>query len=85
MRRFGELEAAGLVAEAGRAAFAARREDRMGLYTHEQQQPPTLDEAFESRFRAQLDAVASIPGTFAYTPAEGTILKSIRESGDLSD
>jgi uncharacterized protein YdeI (YjbR/CyaY-like superfamily) len=53
VRRFGELEAAGLVAAAGRRAFEARREDRMGLYTHEQAVPPTLDEAFETRFRAE--------------------------------
>jgi uncharacterized protein YdeI (YjbR/CyaY-like superfamily) len=56
VRRFGELEAEGLVVDAGRAAFAARREDRMGLYTHEQQEPPALDEPFEARFRAQPDA-----------------------------
>ena len=54
--RFGELEAAGLVSEAGRTAFAARREDRTAVYTHEQEEPPALDEAFEARFQAQLDA-----------------------------
>lgn len=53
VRRFGELEAAGLVHEAGRRAFAARREDRTGVYSHEQATPPVLSAAFEERFRAE--------------------------------
>jgi uncharacterized protein YdeI (YjbR/CyaY-like superfamily) len=56
VRRFQELEAEGLVTEAGRAAFAARSEDRTAVYTHEQQQPPELDEAFTARFQASPDA-----------------------------
>jgi uncharacterized protein YdeI (YjbR/CyaY-like superfamily) len=56
VRRFGELEAEGLVTDAGRAAFAARREDRTGVYTHEQAEAPELDEAFTARFMASADA-----------------------------
>jgi uncharacterized protein YdeI (YjbR/CyaY-like superfamily) len=56
VRRFGELEEAGLVTEAGRAAFAARTEDRTAVYTHEQAEPPELDEAFAARFRESPDA-----------------------------
>jgi uncharacterized protein YdeI (YjbR/CyaY-like superfamily) len=56
VRRFGELEEAGLVVDAGRAAFAARREDRTGLSTHEQAEPPQLDETFAARFRGVPDA-----------------------------
>jgi uncharacterized protein YdeI (YjbR/CyaY-like superfamily) len=52
VRRFAELTAEGLVAEAGRRAFAARREDRTAVYTHEQAVAPALDAAFEERFRA---------------------------------
>jgi uncharacterized protein YdeI (YjbR/CyaY-like superfamily) len=36
VRRFAELDALGQVAEAGRAAFARRREDRTGTYSYEQ-------------------------------------------------
>jgi len=56
VRRFGELEEAGLVTEAGRAAFAARTEDRTAVYSHEQAEPPELDEAFAARFRESPDA-----------------------------
>lgn len=35
VRRIAELERAGLVAEAGRRAFAARREERTAIYTYE--------------------------------------------------
>jgi uncharacterized protein YdeI (YjbR/CyaY-like superfamily) len=56
VRRFGELEEAGLVTDAGRAAFAARSDDRTALYTHEQEQTPELDEAFTARFRESPDA-----------------------------
>jgi uncharacterized protein YdeI (YjbR/CyaY-like superfamily) len=56
VRRFGELDAEGLVADAGRRAFAARREDRTAVYTHEQKVPPTLDDAFEARFRTEAPA-----------------------------
>ena len=53
VRRFAELEAEGLVAEAGRQAVARRREDRTAIYSHEQAVPPVLDDAFEARFRAE--------------------------------
>jgi len=53
VRRFAELESEGLVAEAGRQAFARRREDRTAVYSHEQAVPPVLDDAFEARFRAE--------------------------------
>ena len=56
VRRFGELEEAGLVTDAGRAAFAARTEDRTAVYSHEQSEPPELDEAFTARFRESPDA-----------------------------
>ncbi len=56
IRRFAELVEEGLVHDAGRHAFEARREDRMGLYTHEQAVAPVLDEAFETRFRAESPA-----------------------------
>jgi uncharacterized protein YdeI (YjbR/CyaY-like superfamily) len=52
VRRFAELEAEGLVTDAGRRAFAARREDRTAVYSHEQAVPPELDDAFTARFRA---------------------------------
>jgi len=56
VRRFQELESDGLVTDAGRAAFAARSQDRTGVYTHEQQEKPELDEAFTARFQASADA-----------------------------
>src|SRR5215218_1278092 len=39
VRRFGELAEQGMVRPAGHAAFAARREDRTGIYSHEQEMP----------------------------------------------
>ena len=53
VKRVAELEAAGLMTDAGRRAFEARRADRMALYTHEQAVPPELDDAFRERFRAE--------------------------------
>jgi uncharacterized protein YdeI (YjbR/CyaY-like superfamily) len=53
VRRFAELEAQGLVAEAGRRAFAARRDDRTAVYSHEQAVAPALDDVFVERFRSQ--------------------------------
>jgi uncharacterized protein YdeI (YjbR/CyaY-like superfamily) len=53
IKRVAELEAAGLMTDAGRRAFEARRADRMALYTHEQAVPPELDDAFRERFRAE--------------------------------
>ena len=37
VRRFGELAELGMVRPAGHAAFAARREDRTAIYSHEQE------------------------------------------------
>ena len=37
VRRFGELAEQGMVRPAGHAAFAARREDRTAIYSHEQE------------------------------------------------
>lgn len=53
IRKVAELEAAGLMTDAGRRAFEARRADRMTLYTHEQAVPPELDEAFRERFHTE--------------------------------
>ena len=53
VRRFAELDAVGLVTDAGRRAFDARREDRTAVYAHEQASPPALDDAFEARFRTE--------------------------------
>jgi uncharacterized protein YdeI (YjbR/CyaY-like superfamily) len=50
--RFRELEAAGLAVEAGRAAFAARREDRTAIYSHERTHPPELTAEDQARFEA---------------------------------
>lgn len=43
VRRFGELVEQGQVRPAGHAAFAARREDRTAIYSHEQAEMPELD------------------------------------------
>ena len=39
VRRVGELAEQGLVRPAGQAAFAARRDDRTAIYSHEQEMP----------------------------------------------
>ncbi|MGD9711437.1 MAG: YdeI family protein [Thermomicrobiales bacterium] len=49
------LEARGLMHPAGRAAFAQRRPDRTGVYSHEND-PSTLDPHREARFRANAAA-----------------------------
>jgi uncharacterized protein YdeI (YjbR/CyaY-like superfamily) len=46
-----QLEDAGLMTDAGRAAFAARREDRSGIYSHEQDEPATFTPAQEKAFK----------------------------------
>jgi uncharacterized protein YdeI (YjbR/CyaY-like superfamily) len=56
--RFTELEAAGLVVEAGRVAFAARREDRTAVYSHERSSPPELTPEDQARFEADTEAWA---------------------------
>ena len=51
-RRVGALERAGLMRPAGRAAFAARRSDRSGVYSFEQR-PQKLPARYEKLFRAR--------------------------------
>ncbi len=55
IRRVSALEAAGLMAPAGRAAFAGRDPKRTGLYSTENPDA-ALSPAFEKRFRAQKGA-----------------------------
>jgi uncharacterized protein YdeI (YjbR/CyaY-like superfamily) len=50
VRRFGELAEQGMVRPAGHAAFAARREDRTAIYSHEQEMPE-LDTAQLAAFQ----------------------------------
>jgi uncharacterized protein YdeI (YjbR/CyaY-like superfamily) len=47
-----ELRAAGRMRASGEAAFAARREDRTGIYSFEQPGDPTLTTDEEARFRS---------------------------------
>jgi len=58
VRRVGELEALGLMQDAGRAAFAVRRDDRTAIYSHEQRQAATLSADQEAQFRANAAAWA---------------------------
>jgi uncharacterized protein YdeI (YjbR/CyaY-like superfamily) len=51
VRRFGELAEQGMVRPAGHAAFAARREDRTAIYSHEQE-AVEFDEAQLAAFQA---------------------------------
>lgn len=48
-----ELEAAGRMLPAGRAAFAARTEENTGRASHERDEPAVLDAEQEARFRAE--------------------------------
>lgn len=53
VRRFGELAEQGMVRPAGHAAFAARRDDRTAVYSHEQRQGAVeLEAAQVAAFRA---------------------------------
>jgi uncharacterized protein YdeI (YjbR/CyaY-like superfamily) len=54
--RVAELEAQGLMQPAGIEAFARRREDRSGVYSHEQAGEPVLDASAEARFRERAGA-----------------------------
>jgi uncharacterized protein YdeI (YjbR/CyaY-like superfamily) len=47
-----ELEAAGRMTPAGRAAFERRREDRTAMYSYEQRHLAAFDSTAERRFRA---------------------------------
>jgi uncharacterized protein YdeI (YjbR/CyaY-like superfamily) len=61
--RVEELGAQGLMQPAGLAAFARRREERSGVYSHEQASAPELDAAQEQRFREQ-------PGAWEFFQAQ---------------
>jgi uncharacterized protein YdeI (YjbR/CyaY-like superfamily) len=52
IKRAGELIAAGRMRPAGRAAFAARTDDRSAIYSHEQRNAAKLEPEQEARFRA---------------------------------
>jgi uncharacterized protein YdeI (YjbR/CyaY-like superfamily) len=54
--RVAELEAEGLMQPAGLEAFARRRDDRSGVYSHEQAGEPVLDAGAEARFRERAGA-----------------------------
>jgi uncharacterized protein YdeI (YjbR/CyaY-like superfamily) len=58
VERFDALEAEGRMTDAGRAAFAKRREDRTGVYSHERDEEPELPAGFEARLRANAKAAA---------------------------
>jgi uncharacterized protein YdeI (YjbR/CyaY-like superfamily) len=58
VRRFAELREQGLVAPAGLAAFARRREEDTAIYAHEARQQPTLSAEQEAEFRARPEAWA---------------------------
>lgn len=53
-----ELERRGLMRAAGRRAFAARTDERTGIYSHERKEAATLPEDYERRFRANDEAWA---------------------------
>ncbi|MCA9877320.1 MAG: YdeI/OmpD-associated family protein [Thermomicrobiales bacterium] len=52
VRRFAELSELGLARPAGHAAYAARREDRTGVYSHEQAEMPEFDAEQLAAFQA---------------------------------
>jgi uncharacterized protein YdeI (YjbR/CyaY-like superfamily) len=58
VRRFGELREAGRTRPAGEAAFAARRQDRSGIYAYEAPREAELTPPFEAEFRAAAGAWA---------------------------
>lgn len=58
IERYDALEAAGLVHDAGRAAFERRREDRSGVYSFEQETPTRLSAEYEARLRSNGEAWA---------------------------
>ena len=60
-----ELAAAGLMTPAGLAAFAARRDDRTAVYSHEQ----GGDEALEFT-AAERERLTSAPGAWEYVTAQ---------------
>jgi uncharacterized protein YdeI (YjbR/CyaY-like superfamily) len=56
--RMAELSAEGLMQPAGQEAFGRRREERSGIYSHEQAAEPQLDAAQEALFRQRPEAWA---------------------------
>lgn len=56
--RYEALEAAGLIEQAGKAAYARRTEDRSGTYSFEQDVVPTLSGDFLARLKANESAWA---------------------------
>jgi uncharacterized protein YdeI (YjbR/CyaY-like superfamily) len=59
IRRVAELEDQGRMRAAGRKAFAARREDRSGIYSYERRDEAVFDATTERRFRAKRRAWAA--------------------------
>ena len=57
--RVAALTEEGRMRPAGLEAFEARREDRSGIYSHEQRDQAKLDPAYEKRFRANKKAWSS--------------------------
>lgn len=57
IRRIAELEQQGLLQPAGAAAFAARRDDRSRVYSHETR-PESLDPPYAEQLAAQTQAAA---------------------------
>jgi uncharacterized protein YdeI (YjbR/CyaY-like superfamily) len=51
VKRVQELDAAGQVRPVGLAAFAARKEDKTGIYSHEQREQAELGDEFEAELR----------------------------------
>jgi len=54
--RYEALEAEGLMTDAGRAAWARRREDRTGVYSFENRESAVLPPEYEARLRANAKA-----------------------------
>ena len=54
--RFGALEADGQMTDAGRAAYALRREERTGVYSFENKDAAVLPPEYEARLRANSKA-----------------------------
>ena len=52
IERYEALEEAGRIAPAGAAAYERRTEDRSGVYSFEQESPPTLSEEYRARLEA---------------------------------
>jgi Uncharacterized protein conserved in bacteria len=55
IKKVDELTKAGLMMPAGQKAFALRREDKSGIYSHEKE-PAKLDPSYEKQFKANKTA-----------------------------